>query len=52
MDIQASPSELKVDLIYVLNLVNQIKVIYEKSNDFFVTKKLLISLKDLIEKIN
>ena len=52
MDIQTSPSELKVDLIYVLNVVNQIKVIYEKSNDFFVTKKLLISLKDLIEKIN
>ena len=52
MDIQTSPSELKVDLIYVLNVVNQIKAIYEKSNDFFVTKKLLISLKDLIEKIN
>jgi len=52
MDFQASPSELKVDLIYVLNLVNQIKVIYEKSNDFFVTKKLLISLKDLVGKTN
>ena len=39
MDIQTSPSELKVDLIYVLNVVNQIKAIYEKSNDFFVTKK-------------
>ena len=52
MDFQTSPSELKVDLIYVLNLVNQIKVIYEKSNDFFITKKLLISLKDLIEKTN
>jgi len=52
MDFQTSPSELKVDLIYVLNLVNQIKVIYEKSNDFFVTKKLLISLKDLVEKTN
>ena len=52
MDFQTSPSELKVDLIYVLNLVNQIKVIYEKSNDFIVTKKLLISLKDLIEKTN
>ncbi len=50
MDFQTSPSELKVDLIYVLNLVNQIKVIYEKSNDFFVTKKLLISLKDLVGK--
>jgi hypothetical protein len=32
--------------------VNQIRVIYEKSNDFIVTKKLLISLKDLIEKTN
>lgn len=52
MDFQTSPSELKVDLIYVLNLVNQIKVIYEKSNDFFVTKKLLISLKDLVGKTN
>ena len=52
MDFQTSPSELKVDLIYVLNLINQIKVIYEKSNDFFVTKKLLISLKDLVEKTN
>ena len=52
MNLQTSPSELKVDLIYVLNLVSQIKVIYEKSNDFFVTKKLLISLKDLIEKTN
>ena len=52
MDFQSSPSELKVDLIYVLNLVNQIKVIYEKSNDFFVTKKLLISLKDLVGKTN
>ena len=52
MDIQTSPSELKVDLIYVLNEVNQIKAIYEKSNDFFVTKNLLIGLKDLIEKIN
>ena len=29
MDFQNSPSELKVDLIYVLNLVNQIEVIYE-----------------------
>ena len=46
MDIQTSPSELKVDLIYVLNVVNQIKAIYEKSNDFFVTKNLLIDLKD------
>lgn len=52
MDFQTSPSELKVDLIYLLNLVNKIKVIYEKSNDFFITKKLLISLKDLIEKTN
>ena len=52
MDIQTSPSELKVDLIYVLNLVNQIKVIYEKSNDFILTKKLLVGLKELIEKIN
>jgi hypothetical protein len=52
MDFKTSPSELKVDLIYVLNLVNQIRVIYEKSNDFIVTKKLLISLKDLIEKTN
>ena len=52
MDFQTSPSELKVDLIYLLNLVNQIKVIYEKSNDFFVTKKLLISLKDLVGKTN
>ena len=52
MDFQMSPSELKVDLIYVLNLVNQIKVIYEQSNDFFVTKKLLISLKDLVGKTN
>ena len=52
MDFQTSPSELKVDLIYVLNLVNQIKVIYEKSNDFFITKKLLISLKDLVGKTN
>lgn len=52
MNLQTRPSELKVDLIYVLNLVSQIKVIYEKSNDFFVTKKLLISLKDLIEKTN
>ena len=52
MDFQTSPSELKVDLIYLLNLVNHIKAIYEKSNDFFVTKKLLVSLKELIEKIN
>ena len=52
MDFQTSPSELKVDLIYVLNLINQIKVIYEKSNDFLVTKKLLISLKDLVGKTN
>ena len=52
MDFQRSPSELKVDLIYVLNVVNQIKVIYEKSNDFFLTKKLLISLKDLVGKTN
>ena len=52
MDFKMSPSELKVDLIYVLNLVNQIKVIYEQSNDFFVTKKLLISLKDLVGKTN
>ena len=51
MDFQTAPTELKVDLIYVLNLVDQIKVIYEKSNDFIVTKKLLISLRDLIEKI-
>lgn len=52
MDIQTSPSELKVDLLYALNVVNQIKAIYEISNDFFVTKKLLIGLKDLIEKTN
>ena len=50
MDIQTSPSELKVDLIYVLNVVNQIKAIYEKSNDFS-SQNLLIGLKDLIEKI-